>query len=503
MSQTLELNGPNEAYVAEQYERFQQDPNAVDAEMRAFFENGYASANGVSPSPPPPAEIPVTAAAGMATSEYFIGQIVAAARLGRIVRELGHLDAHIDPLGSTPPSDPALTLDRHKITTEMLSALPPTVIGGWLARGTANALSALSNLRRAYSGAIGYEDDHVQIAEEREWLREAAETARFFSDMGPTEKKDLLRQLSEVDTFEQFLEKTPPYAKQKRFFHRRHGHYGSHAGRHCALRGAKRDAGSRDGNGPPGTPSTFWRTPWANPYEDILSEFFHPMPAQTAEGETQENASVSGASALGYTGDVKYHKGYRRAFTSGATAEMPITLAPNPSHLEVVSPAVVGRARAAQEDRTNAGPPRRDSKASLAILIHGDAAFPGQGVVAETLNMSRIPGYRIGGSIHIIANNQLGFTTTPGEGRSTLYASDLAKGFEIPIVHVNADDPMACIAAAKMACAYREKFGKDFLIDLVGYRRYGHNEGEEPAFTQPLMYEENPRSSPRPRNLGE
>ena len=496
MSQTIELSGLNEAYVAEQYDRFQQDPNAVDAEMRAFFENGYARRDTAEPAA---SEIPVTAAAGTGTSEFFIGQIVAAARLGRIVRELGHLDAHIDPLGGTPPSDPALGLDRHKITTEMLSALPSGVIGGSLARGTANALSALSNLRRAYSGAIGYEDDHVQIAEEREWLREAAETARFFEGMGPEQKKNLLAQLTEVDTFEQFLQKTPPYANQKRF---------SIEGGDMmvpmldAIIRCAAQSGTREvvmGMAHRGRLNVLAHI-LGKPYQDILSEFFHPMPAQTPEEETQENASVSGASALGYTGDVKYHKGYRRAFRSGKTAEMPVTLAPNPSHLEFVSPAVVGRARAAQEDRTHAGPPQRDSKASLAILIHGDAAFPGQGVVAETLNMSRIPGYRIGGSIHIISNNQLGFTTTPGEGRSTLYASDLAKGFEIPIVHVNADEPLACIAVSKMACAYRDKFGKDFLIDLVGYRRYGHNEGEEPAFTQPTMYEKI-RAHPRVREI--
>jgi len=499
MSLQDELSGPNAGYIAEQYERYQTDPSTVDAELQAFFANGYQWDGSALASPP--AEIPATAAAGVATSEFFISQIVAAARLGRIVRELGHLDARIDPLGSTPPSDPALTLERHKLTTEMLSALSPAVIGGALAKGTANALSALSNLRRAYSGSIGYEDDHVQIAEEREWLRESAETGRFFEGMGAEEKKDLLRQLTEVDTFEQFLDRTPPYAKQKRF---------SIEGAdlmvpmidaiiHCAAKTGTREVVM--GMAHRGRLNVLAHI-LGKPYADILSEFAHPTPttATKEDGETPENASVSDVSALGYTGDVKYHKGYRRAFVEGESNVMPITLAPNPSHLEFVSPAVVGRARAAQEDRTSAGTPLSDSKASLAILIHGDAAFPGQGVVPETLNMSRIPGYRIGGSIHIIVNNQLGFTTTPSEGRSTLYASDLAKGFEIPIVHVNADEPEACIAVAKMACAYRETFGKDFLIDLVGYRRYGHNEGEEPSFTQPLMYEKI-RNHPRVREI--
>jgi 2-oxoglutarate dehydrogenase E1 component len=163
-------------------------------------------------------------------------------------------------------------------------------------------------------------------------------------------------------------------------------------------------------------------------------------------------------------------------------------MAPNPSHLEFVNPVVEGMARAADEDRRRAGAPRQDEVASLAVLIHGDAAFPGQGVVAETLNLSRLPGYRTGGTIHLIANNQIGFTTSPIDSRSTLYASDLAKGFEIPIIHVNADDPVACIAAVRLAVEYRQTFRKDILIDLIGYRRWGHNEGDEPGFTQPRTY---------------
>ena len=166
-----------------------------------------------------------------------------------------------------------------------------------------------------------------------------------------------------------------------------------------------------------------------------------------------------------------------------------VTLASNPSHLEFVNPVIQGMTRALQERRNAPGFPVQDFDAALAIIVHGDASFPGEGIVAETLNLSGLAGYKTGGTVHIIANNQLGFTTGSQDARSTLYASDLAKGFEIPIVHVNADDPEACLAAASLACAYRWRFKKDFLIDLVGYRRWGHNEGDEPAFTQPLMYE--------------
>jgi 2-oxoglutarate dehydrogenase E1 component len=216
------------------------------------------------------------------------------------------------------------------------------------------------------------------------------------------------------------------------------------------------------------------------PYSAILSEFL--LAGRDAA------LSPEGRGAPGWVGDVKYHLGARRAFREAGIEQMPITLAPNPSHLEFVNPVVAGRARAAQETCDQAGAPLQNRHASLPILIHGDAAFPGQGIVAETLNLSNLAGYSTGGTIHIIVNNQIGFTTSPHEGRSTLYASDLAKGFEIPIVHVNADDVEGCIAVARMAYAYRERFGKDFLIDLVGYRRWGHNEGDEPAFTQPRMY---------------
>ncbi|HNS40639.1 MAG TPA: thiamine pyrophosphate-dependent enzyme, partial [Promineifilum sp.] len=191
---------------------------------------------------------------------------------------------------------------------------------------------------------------------------------------------------------------------------------------------------------------------------------------------------------LGWTGDVKYHAGAIRSMNEGSPVDLVVTMAPNPSHLEYVNPVIMGMARAAGTRTNESGRPVFDPHVILPVLIHGDAAFPGQGIVAETLNLQRLRGYRIGGTIHVIANNQIGFTTSQWEGRSTLYASDLAKGFKNPIVHVNADDPEACVEVARLAFAYRERFQTDFVIDLVGYRRYGHNEGDEPRFTQPQMY---------------
>src|SRR5207248_1715149 len=182
-----------------------------------------------------------------------------------------------------------------------------------------------------------------------------------------------------------------------------------------------------------------------------------------------------------------YHAGARRVVGEDRLdgthrGTVTVVMAPNPSHLEFVNPVVQGMARAATDTV------QQQATASVAVLIHGDASLPGQGVVAETLNLARLRGYSTGGTLHLIANNQLGFTTEPRDGRSTLYASDLAKGFEMPIVHVNADDPIACLAAIRLAVAYRARFSEDFLIDLIGYRRWGHNEGDDPSFTQPRTY---------------
>ena len=212
------------------------------------------------------------------------------------------------------------------------------------------------------------------------------------------------------------------------------------------------------------------------PYESILREF---------EGERSYDALV--VDPEGGSGDVKYHLPASGTRLTGA-GEIEVTIAPNPSHLEAVSPVVEGWTRAEQTDRSSAAG-LHDPTVALPVLIHGDAAFPGQGVVAETLNLQSLEGYSTGGTLHLITNNQVGFTTNPMESRSTRYSSDLAKGFDIPIVHVNADDPEAALSAIQLALAYRAEFGHDFVIDLVGYRRFGHNEQDEAAYTQPLMVE--------------
>ncbi len=495
MSDLEEFYGPNAGYVLDLYERYQQDPASVDPATRGMFQNW----DPVAASPPPRSGMDGTsngaAAAPRALSptqtapQMDVMKVVAAARVIRLVRELGHLTAHIDPLGSPPPGNPGLEIATHGLTTSDLEALPAEVVRGPLAEGAKNALEALGRLRQAYSGSIGYEDGHIQNPEERAWLQNAAESREFFGNFSPEEKRAVLKRLSEVEGLEKFLHTT--FVGAKRFSIEgvdalvpmldRIVHEASAVHTHEVVMGMAHR----------GRLNVLAHV-LGKPYTDILQEF--------KSSKQDDGTAVAGGSQQGYFGDVIYHGGARLDFRDNGVEEMPITLTPNPSHLEFVDPVVEGRARAAQDNRQEPGKPVQDPKASLAIMIHGDAAFPGQGVVAETLNMSQLPGYSVGGTIHIITNNQIGFTTLARDSRSTLYASDLAKGFEIPIVHVNADDAEACIAVACMAFAYREKFGKDFLIDLVGYRRWGHNEGEEPAYTQPRMYE-GIRSHPTAREV--
>ena len=471
MSDLSSFFGPNAGYVMGLYEAYEKDPLLVDPEMRSFFENFVSSQSDIKSS--------VSSLVGESTPHSFdVTKVVAAARVARLVRELGHRTAHIDPLGSPPPGDPGLELSTHGLVTEDLIALPAKVVGGPLSVGAANALEALGNLRRAYSGSIGYEDDHIQNDEERTWLVTAIETRKFFVELSDVEKKELLVRLTEVETFETYLDKA--FDKQKRF---------SIEGMDMLVPVLDLVIRQAAANGTHEIVMGMAHRGRLNVLAHILGKGYRAILSEFQSGKLEEKNSVAGAGTSGWTGDVKYHLGAERAYTEGVKDAMPITLAPNPSHLEFVDPVVIGRARAAQERRDQPGEPKRDYTASLAILIHGDAAFPGQGIVPETLNMSQLHGYSVGGTIHIITNNQIGFTTGPQDSRSTLYASDLAKGFEIPIVHVNADDPVACLAAARMAHAYRERFRKDFLIDLVGYRRWGHNEGDEPSFTQPQMYQ--------------
>ena len=329
-------------------------------------------------------------------------------------------------------------------------------------------------LRRVYCSTTGYDISHVFVPEERRWLRQAVESGRFRSPADPINPVALLDRLTQVEIFERFLHRTFP--GKTRFsiegldmlvpvLDEIIGDSAEFGIRHILLGMAHRGR------------LNVMAHVLNKPYAQILAEFKDPVAGKAFQED------------MAWTGDVKYHAGARRALKGGAEMDVVVSMPPNPSHLEAVDPVVLGMARAAGTSVDKPGPARFDPSSSVPILIHGDAAFPGQGVVAETLNLSRLHGYNTGGTIHIIVNNQLGFTTGAEDEYSTSYASGLARGFKIPIVHVNADDPEACVEAARLAIAYRQQFQRDFLIDLIGYRRHGHNEGDEPAFTQPLMYE--------------
>ena len=457
--------GPNAGYVLELYDRYRQNPASVDSATRAIFDTWS----------------PDSLAAGGAVTEtapYAVSKIVAASALAHAIRSRGHLGAHLDPLGSEPLGDPALLTGTHGISDEDLAQLPPDVVGGHAAEGARNALEAIAALRAMYSGTISYEFDQVKSPVERNWLRDAVGLQLYRKSPDRASQQAVLKRLTQVEAFERFLHQT--YPGQKRF---------SLEGTDVLvpmldeiIRGAI-ESGTGEviiGMAHRGRLNMLAHV-LEKPYAAILSEFGHM--------KHEEGVPLTDSFGFGYTGDVKYHLGAEHILGEGATVELKITLSPNPSHLEFVNPVVEGMTRASQETRDHAGSPQQDVDNTLPLLIHGDAAFPGEGVVAETLNLWNLQGYTVGGTIHIIVNNQLGFTTEPRDYRSTHFASDLAKGFEIPVIHVNADDPDAALMAVRMAHAYRDEFHKDILVDLVGYRRWGHNEGDEPAFTQPQMYE--------------
>ncbi len=458
--------GQNAGYLAELYECFRADPSSVDAATRAAFE-----------------KLPSPAAAGEGQGEgnrrggEGTALVAGSVGLARAIRAYGHKAAQLDPLGTPPPGDPALEASFHGISEQDLAGLPADVVRGPVAHGIANAREAIQHLRQVYESTTGYEFEHVSVAEERYWLHDAVVTGRYRPPQDPIDERKLLERLTEVGSFERFLQRAFP--GQTRFSLEG---LGMLVPMLDEIIGSAAEAGTRAvmlGMGHRGRLNVLAHV-LGKPYEQIIAEFLGRYPPP--------NTSASGSSDVGWTGDVKYHLGARRAYSGGREVAMTVMLAPNPSHLEFVDPIVAGMTRAYGERRDGAGPPRQDEQGSLALLVHGDASFPGEGVVAETLNLSHLPGYRTGGAIHLITNNQLGFTAGAELTRSTLYASDLAKGFEMPVIHVNADDPEACIAAVRLAHAYRERFRKDAVIDLVGYRRYGHNEGDEPSFTQPRMY---------------
>jgi 2-oxoglutarate dehydrogenase E1 component len=472
MSDLGAFYGPNAGYVLELYEHYLEDPASVGPKWQSYFaefQPVLPSSNGHS--------VAVAAAPAVATPAVDLEKVVGAAALAQAIREYGHLESRIDPLQQPVASTPDLEQSSYGVSNDDLRALPSMVVGGVVAGRTSNALEAIEQLRQIYMGSTGFDFDHVHLPAERAWLTDAVESQRFAQPMERPARRALLRRLTDVEAFERFLHQT--YLGQKRF---------SIEGTDMLVPMLDEIVLAAAGDGVREVIFGMAHRGRLNVMTHVLGKPYQAIIA-AFEGAKWHPKQDTNDPAQQFSGDVKYHLGARLLRgEQGHMVEVPLVLAPNPSHLEAVNPVVEGMVRASQDVTDKPGKPVRDNKASMAILIHGDAAFPGQGVVAETLNLSALPGYTTGGTIHIIANNQVGFTTSPSDSRSTRYAGDLAKGFEIPVVHVNADDPESCLAAVRMAIEYRDIFGKDFLIDLVGYRRWGHNEGDEPSFTQPEMY---------------
>ncbi len=441
-------------------------PQAPDSAV--VPEDGAGAVTAAEPAPSPVSP----ALTGGAPDAALLQAVQAATSLVKAHRMHGHLAARLDPLGVDPPGDPALDPANLKLTAELMKAIPAAVLR--VAVPGETFADALPHLQETYCGTIAYEIEHISDHQQRVWLRQAIESGHFRLPLPADDRRRLLERLSEVEALESYLHKA--FLGKKQF---------SIEGLDVvvpmldeALELASAD-GAREvviGMAHRGRLNVLAHTV-GQPYEDILAEF-----------EAEQNSDVSTAQPEGGTGDVKYHHGASGTYRTTSGKGITVTLAANPSHLEFVDPVIEGRARADQTSRRGREL-HHDPSVVLPVLLHGDAAFPGQGVVAETLNLQGVDGYSTGGTVHLITNNQLGFTTEPSEARSTRYASDLAKGFDIPIIHVNADDVEACIAAIRLAVAFRERFGRDALIDVIGYRRFGHNETDEPAYTQPLMYE--------------
>jgi 2-oxoglutarate dehydrogenase E1 component len=410
-------------------------------------------------------------AIGPTPTASSLHQVSAAMALIKAFRTHGHLAAQLDPLGTPPAGDPALDPAGLGLTPEVMASIPAEVLR--IAVPGATLAEAYPHLRATYCGTIAYEVEHIASHERRVWLRQQIEAGVHRTPMSTDERLALLERLTQVEAMERFLGKA--YLGAKRF-----GIEGLDMmvpmldlTLELAAENGVRDAVL--GMAHRGRLNVLAHTV-GRPYEAIFAEF---------EGGKYVEGTMT---PDGGTGDVKYHHGAEGAFRTRAGKTINVSLASNPSHLEFIGPIVDGQARAKQTSRRGASP-HFDPSAAVPVIIHGDAAFPGQGVVAETLNLGGLRGYATGGTLHLIANNQIGFTTTPGDARTTRYASDLAKGFDIPIIHVNADDPEACLAAVRLAMDYRTRFQQDVLIDLVGYRRSGHNESDEPAYTQPVMYQ--------------
>ena len=466
--------GPNMGYIEEQYELFKENPEEVDASIRDLFNKHGA------PRILGQVRNETTANDHGLSLDQAI-KLSSAIKYAEAIRRYGHLEADIYAVGGWDQTTNLLNPDTYDITDEDLVQIPAKWLWDKAPAHAETGYDVIKILRKRYTGKISFEYDHVNSDEERHWISDQIESGDYKAKLSDDEKTGLLNRLVEVEGFEHFLQKT--FVGQKRFSIEGLESMIPILDKIVELANEEKIENVMMGMAHRGRLSVLAHV-LGKPLDKIFSEFHY------GPDKTLIPSHGSQGIYYGWTGDVKYHFGAVKDYKNANNTPTRLSLAHNPSHLEFVNPVVTGRARAVQDDRTKVGYPTSDIKKAMSVLIHGDAAFIGEGIVPESLNLGGLKGYRTGGSMHIIANNLVGFTTDRKEGRSTRYASDLAKGYEIPIIRVNADDPIACVSAARLAFKYMAKFEKDCLIDLVGYRRYGHNEMDEPRSTQPELYKE-------------
>ena len=464
MSRTSLVNAFNAKLLDETYERWKRDPSSVESTWSAFFEGFELGAlqprNGAAPRGGE------TVAEGEAATLLPNGELPLQTRVEGLVyayRTLGHTLALLDPLSTGRPEQPLLSLRELGFGEKDLDL---TVSSKFFKGGAKMTLrQMIDSLRAIYCDTIGVEFMHIQNPYVRNWIRDRVEARPELPPLPVEEQKAVLEELLEAESFERFLHTR--YVGQKRF----------------SLEGGESLMVILD--------TIFNRCPSLGVKEivmgmahrgrlTVLANFLHKS-LEILFSEFSENYIPN---LVGGDGDVKYHLGYQIRRRTRCDEEISIRLAPNPSHLEAVNPVVQGLARALQriwEDTV-------ERSRVLPILIHGDAAFAGQGIVSEVLNLSQLSGYKVGGTVHIIVNNQIGFTTLPADARSSYYATDVAKMIEAPIFHVNGDDPLAVRFVSELAFEFRQQFKRDVVIDMYCYRRHGHNELEEPLFTQPSLY---------------